>query len=119
MTSPLIDATTLATIRTLVQAQQTTTVAVWRAPAPSGGKISAPALLHANLPANIYTPATQAQIALLAEMGGGRADCRGEMRYDADVTEGDELHTATKTYIVERAIALDDMTVLALSEVRT
>ena len=104
--------------RALAKRRMIARVDVWRAPAPSSGKTAAPALLTRAVAVHLFTPSTSAQLTLLAELGGGRASHIGEMAVDADVTEGDELNSGSTTYIVERAVIRDDMTVLALSEVR-
>jgi hypothetical protein len=100
--------------RALASRRQTQAVNVWRA-APDG---SGMALHTASVHAWIYVPSGAPALQALAELGGARASHAGELPYDADVREGDELHLGARVFLVERAIRRDTVTWCALSEVR-
>jgi hypothetical protein len=100
--------------RALAARRQVQTAAVWRAASNGSGM----ALHTASIAALIYVPSGAPLLEALAELGGARATCIGELPQGADVLEGDELRAGGKTYIVERAIARATLTWCALSEVR-
>jgi len=100
--------------RALASRRQTLAVAVWRAATNGSGM----ALHTASIAALIYVPSGAPALASLAELGGARANCVGELPQGADVIEGDELRMGGRTYLVERAIPRATLTWCALSEVR-
>lgn len=101
--------------RSLANRRQTQTIDVWRAASDGSGM----ALLTSGIVGRIYVPSGAPELQALADLGGERATCAGELPQGADVTEGDELRSAGRVYIVERAIARDTLTWCALSEVRS
>lgn len=105
-------------MRQLANRRMTAVASVYRSPAAAGGRIGAAVLLQASAPAYVYEPSTPAALTLLSDLGSVRANWIGEMRFDADVIEGDELHIGAMTYQIERVVARPDLTLLALWEVR-
>ena len=101
--------------RALANRRQVQTADVWRAASDGSGMAS-----HATgIVCRVYVPSGAPALQALADLGGDRATCAGELPQGADVTEGDELRMDGRVYIVERAIARDTLTWCALSEVRS
>lgn len=105
-------------MRSLARRRMTGTVDIYRSPAAAGGKRGAAVLHQASAPIYLFEPSTPAALTLLADLGSARANWIGEMPYNADVTEGDELRLGSVVYQVERVITRPDLTLLALWELR-
>lgn len=104
--------------RPIAAAKQTTLCDIYRSAAPIGGKTSAAVLYLAAVPCHIAAPAGAAALQALADLGGARAGFFGELPWDVDVREGDQLRVGDVVYLVERAADFADMTLCAVSEVR-
>lgn len=104
--------------RPIAAAKQTTRCDIYRSAPPSGGKTSAAVLFLADVPCHIAAPAGAAALQALADLGGARSSFFGELPWNVDVREGDQLRVGDAVYLVERASDFADMTLCAVSEVR-
>lgn len=98
--------------RVLAARRRTQTGAIYRAASNGTGM-----QLHtASVACYIYTPGSPQALQALADLGGARSSAVGELPFDSDVAEGDELRIGSLTYIVERAIAHSTLVWCALSK---
>lgn len=104
--------------RPLARAKQTTLADVYRNPDPAAGKRGAAVLNQAGILLHIAAPGARG-MQLLADLGAERANLFAECAWDADITEGDELHVGAVVYQVERAARRADMTLCAVWQVTT
>jgi hypothetical protein len=90
----------IADLRELAESAMNTTVQIWRSPGPVGNRTGPPANTGRTSRAYLFTPSTQPQIALLADLGAGRGSRLGHLPYGTDVNAGDELHVGAVIYQV-------------------
>ena len=98
---PILSAAQLAYIRSIKADNYTDTVAIYRSPSASGGKVGALALVMSSAACRIWEAAKAPRlIASLPEIAAARAEKIAFFPDSVDVRRGDELRVGTVRYKV-------------------